>query len=340
MSKQQRRFDVVDLVNFTPNKIVTYSQLEGWTRRNKALPALAMPQTVESPTIYETRLSGWSENMSATDLEDWFAKPVEWETIQVASASLANLSDNDTKGALSIAAKKRLRTKINWLFVLSDMKTVKMPDTRKTVRFRLSMLTLTLCSKQMHDDKFIKSQMLNKLLEKLRYNCGMKAYLWRAERQKNGNIHFHITTNIYVHHADLRRYWNDIQSRYGYVDEFEKSNGHRDPNSTDVHSIYKIKNLARYLCKYMSKESDKDLLPIGGRQWFCSTALSKIEPINQVNGGSLRRELDIFLQGKKRLDFDYAQVFYADIFTANLHAFPTLNQLKLEALQRYKPLVN
>lgn len=340
MSKKQRRFDVVDLVNITPNKIVTYSQLEGWTRQNSTVPAIAMAQTAEAPVLYETRLSGYSDDMSSADLADWFSKPVEWETIEIAPASLANLADNSHKGALSVAAKKRLRTAINWLFVLSDLKTVKVPDTGKTVRFRLSMVTLTLSAKQAHDDKFIKSEMLNKLLEKLRYNCGMKSYLWRAERQKNGNIHFHITTNIYVHHSDLRRYWNDIQARYGYIDEFEKSNGHRDPNSTDVHSIYKIKNLAGYLCKYMSKEADSDLPPIQGRQWFLSTSLSKIEPINQVNGGSLRRELDEFLKGKKRLDFDYAQVFYADIFTAKLHAFPTLEQLKLEALQRYKPLVN
>jgi hypothetical protein len=37
------------------------------------------------------------------------------------------------------------------------------------------------------------------------------------------------------------------------VTAFAAKHGHRNPNSTDVHSIYNIKNLAGYLAKYCSK---------------------------------------------------------------------------------------
>ncbi len=33
--------------------------------------------------------------------------------------------------------------------------------------------------------------MLNRFLEKIRYQYNVKSYLWKAESQKNGNIHFH-----------------------------------------------------------------------------------------------------------------------------------------------------
>jgi hypothetical protein len=35
------------------------------------------------------------------------------------------------------------------------------------------MITVTLSAPQVHTDNFIKAEMLNKLLEKLRNNCGM-----------------------------------------------------------------------------------------------------------------------------------------------------------------------
>lgn len=38
---------------------------------------------------------------------------------------------------------------------------------------------------------------------------------------------------------------------------FKDTFGHTDPNSTDVHAVYKVKNIAAYISKYMSKDADK-----------------------------------------------------------------------------------
>ena len=54
-------------------------------------------------------------------------------------------------------------------------------------------------------------------------------------------------------HANLRLAWNHQLEKLGYIDTFEKKHGHRNPNSTDVHSISKIKNLGAYMVKYMCK---------------------------------------------------------------------------------------
>jgi hypothetical protein len=56
------------------------------------------------------------------------------------------------------------------------------------------------------------------------------------------------------------------------IDEFEKKFGHRNPNSTDVHAIWKVKNLVSYFIKYMSKDA-KGADVIKGKLWDCSANL-------------------------------------------------------------------
>ncbi len=136
------------------------------------------------------------------------------------------------------------------------------------------MITLTLPAPQGgHSDTFIKSKLLAPWLQYAKYKYKLKNYVWKAEAQVNGNIHFHITTDTFIHYKSLRDSWNKQCARYGYIDAFEHSHGHRDPNSTDVHAVKKVKNLGAYLCKYLAK-NEKDKRPIEGKLWACSYNLS------------------------------------------------------------------
>ena len=47
----------------------------------------------------------------------------------------------------------------------------------------------------------------------------------------------------------------------------------KQPNSTDVHAVEGVKNLAAYLASYMSKKEDGKR-PIKGKLWGCSQSLS------------------------------------------------------------------
>ena len=49
----------------------------------------------------------------------------------------------------------------------------------------------------------------------------MTDYVWKAELQKNQNIHFHLTTNIFIHHATIRTLWNNCINRLGYISEYQ-----------------------------------------------------------------------------------------------------------------------
>jgi len=116
----------------------------------------------------------------------------------------------------------------------------------------VNFITLTLSATQQHSDKFILHRMLRPFL-KWMMRKGATRYVWKAEVQDNGNIHFHITTNFYLHWRGVRNKWNNLQQRYGYTKRFMDVHGHNDPNSTDIHSIKDPMRCTTYMVKYMLK---------------------------------------------------------------------------------------
>lgn len=215
-----------------------------------------------------------------------------------------NLKDNTNKyGELSPMAQKRLRKKINYLMYLSNDKKIlgrqivaksqnfttqyqKSKIYADNVQYKLTFITLTLPAKQRHSDNEIKKSCLNQFLVELRHNYDIKKYIWKAEKQANGNIHFHIIADNFIQWQDIRSSWNRIVNKLGYVDDFEKNmrefykdgfklstnkldkrtpqqqkqayknlvnSEFKNPNSTDIHALYKVKNIQAYMSKYLTK---------------------------------------------------------------------------------------
>lgn len=178
-------------------------------------------------------------------------------------------------GYLSESAKRKLRYSINLLVAQSTWKEAFNYDLQKTFRFRVNFITLTLSAPQKAiSDKEIKRVCLNNFLNRARKKHGMNTYVWRAEKQKNGNIHFHITTDVYIHYRELCDLWNECQELLGFVSRFRERTGSYRPNSTDIHSVKNIKELAAYMVKYMSKDTE-DGQQIEGKVWGCSRNLSQ-----------------------------------------------------------------
>lgn len=164
-----------------------------------------------------------------------------------------NLQFNETGGIISKKAKKNIATAIDWLLFAARPKKVVRTSNNSIFFFKINFVTLTLSSEQKHSDQEIKSEILDKFLQRLRDDYGLKNYLWRAEAQENGNIHFHLVTDIFLHYLKIRDLWNECQEKLGYVSSFAEKYGHTAPNSTDIHSIRNLKNVAGYLSKYCCK---------------------------------------------------------------------------------------
>lgn len=92
------------------------------------------------------------------------------------------------------------------------------------------------------------------MLDWLKYNAKVKSYIWKAEVQSNGNIHFHITTNQFVHYLKIRNAWNSILSRHGYLHRYVNDHGSNDAPSTEIRSVKNSKSVVQYLAAYVSKK--------------------------------------------------------------------------------------
>ena len=119
-----------------------------------------------------------------------------------------------------------------------------------------TVITLTLSSKQKHDDKWIKKELLELFLKWLINSKLVVNYFWRAESQKNGNIHFHILIDKYVDKIEIQNKWNSIQLKKGYLNEFFEKYNHLNPPSTKIQLFTTDDKGIEYLIKYVTKEND------------------------------------------------------------------------------------
>jgi len=186
-----------------------------------------------------------------------------------------NLKDRDHKGKLSVKAQKELKNAVNWLVASAKKKTVYHKGSDQHYTFKVNFVTLTLPDTETEiSDKDFKSKLLNPFLTYARKYLGLKNYVWKMEFQENGKLHCHLTTDSFIYWKDIRKAWNRRLDANGYLDQFYNKFGHKDPNSTDIHSVYKINDVAAYLSKYMAK-NDQNTKDIKGRIWGCNYELSR-----------------------------------------------------------------
>lgn len=168
-------------------------------------------------------------------------------------ANRVNLKDNETEGVMSAKARKRLETAVMMLLYKAKPKKCVDVVTGKKFSFLINFITLTLPAPQTHSDNEIKAVCVNNFLAVMRKEFNLNNYIWRAEAQLNGNIHFHFVTDTFIHYKDLRRVWNQSVELLGYVSKFEEKFHHRNPPTEEVRSVKHIRRIASYLAKYMAK---------------------------------------------------------------------------------------
>lgn len=186
-----------------------------------------------------------------------------------------NLKKASYKGKLGKNAIKTISARLTtWYESIQEYNRAFAPRSMKERR-QLVFITTTLSDQQRHSDQFIKQKILVPFLQLLLYNYPIRHYFWRAEKQKNGNIHFHIIVDTYIHYADIRKYWNNCQNKYGYLDRYYKEKGHIEAPSTDVKLLHNMKNGIRYVLKYVTK-SEGDIKVLG-RLWGMNDELRAIK---------------------------------------------------------------
>lgn len=166
-------------------------------------------------------------------------------------------ASNLTSGQLSKKASSKIKHVYTWLVASSYYKEVYSRKDGKRFWFKLNFITLTLSSPQIHSDQYIKDKMLSSFIQWLQRKNGVRSYIWKAEAQGNGNIHFHITTDKFIHHNAIRLKWNSIQQEHGYLKHDSDFDKIKLTNSTDVKAVKKPKKLILYMIKYFTMEKKR-----------------------------------------------------------------------------------
>ncbi len=196
--------------------------------------------------------------------------------------------ENREKGFISKKGQKALERAVYWFLYSVDKQIVNTGKGKEKITF----LTLTLPSKQVHTDKEIKDKCLKQFLTEIRANYEVDKFIWKAEKQAQGQLHFHILLDKFLPVIEVRERWNRIINKLGYVYEYSKKmnrlewSEYRDmrlkeikgkpteiqkkrisqaykkginerwtnPNTIDIENLRKVGNVAAYISKYMSKE--------------------------------------------------------------------------------------
>lgn len=210
---------------------------------------------------------------------------------------------NQHQGVISVNAKRKIRNAILWLDASAKYKWCFSKSTGKWFRWRLNFIHLTLPVQGNHSDKLIK-KLLNKFFLYAYRKTGLRSYVWKAEPQERGVIHFHITSDCFIYKTTLQNIWNGCLRSYGLIGR------HENPPSTRVHPTQNIKLMTAYLIKYMTKNDDHRRT-IEGRLWGCSRNLSQANNFHiTINDDELSSESNGLFNESVRVDsYDWLTVY-------------------------------
>ena len=284
-----------------------------------------------------------------------------------------NTESNKTKGTLSENSRRKLKYAINLLIAQAENKLIELTSETYQVRkynsklksyiefgtrsgskffkYKVGFLTLTLPSTQgtITDDE-IKSKCLNHFLTDCRRYLGLKSYVWKAEVQENGNIHFHITTDTFLPIEHTRKFWNKAINKFGFVDQYRinMKNFHKEgftvredllefwsieqqekaydygkktnwsnPNTIDIHSVKNIRNMAGYLIDYMCKK-EENKREIQGKIYGCSKNLMYNNKLTLDCIGDLGKDISLVYD---KLQHKAIKSDFVTIIPYNQHEF-------------------
>jgi hypothetical protein len=204
-------------------------------------------------------------------------------------------------GEMSHASIKNLRKKIEiWHDGLTEYNESIKEGTVRDLR-KFVFITLTLSANQIHSDQEIKKLLLKPFIRKLRDNFKVDNYIWKAESQQNGRIHFHLIIDKYIDKQVIQNEWNRCQNALGYIDTFFKEFKHRNAPSTRIELAYNKSHLMHYFEKYICK-SDQ-YRKIDGALWKASVGILSLQFFEFIADSKVDMKIDDLIQEKKAVVF-------------------------------------
>lgn len=196
-------------------------------------------------------------------------------------------------GEMTEHGRRRILKSVDLLLQKSPTRRIYNPVRGGEHDFRINFVTLTIADERNRTAREGYDTCLKPFLRTARRKWGVEDYIWKAELQNRGQLHYHLTTNKFIHLDEIRTTWNSLQKKAGYLDSYARKHRHFNPNSTDVHAVWKVRNLGAYLGKYIAKNVSKneETAKLNGKIWDCSNTL-KIDRFSTELTQDMREELE------------------------------------------------
>lgn len=296
------KMQAIPTIQIRQNGVVTYdSYLEP---RNKTGTKQTLKQNLSS--VYSDELKEMNKEAEILDYQSFIKK---YHTTHENHRQYSNSLGVQVKplGTVSDAVLRKMKKYID-LLTSTAFFTYKKNQSYKSQTY-ITFLTLTLPSKQFHHDNVL-NKCLIRLLENLKKTYQLQNYIWKAEAQKNGNIHYHILLDKWIQWQHVQRLWNKQLDKFGYVQNFKASHGDKEPNTIKIHSLKKVKNTVGYILKYMTKQ-EKGKRPVIGRMWGSSRNLKKVDYLKIYSNEKAYDDLDELAgESEKSIEIDKEQNIY------------------------------
>lgn len=221
--------------------------------------------------------------------------------------SLKNLSRGFKTCGVSLATRRKIAKSSRMLSLASTPRKVRHSSGEYRTHL-ISFITLTLPSPQVHEDSEITKHVLGTFLDRGRKLGIFENYVWRAEKQKNGNIHYHLLTDSYASFSMIQNLWFISLRKFGYLQAYAekfqnmsfadysnlsfnkdksvneiagsyargKRSNWQKPPACHVQSIDSVSAVIKYVAKYVAKEDSENENIVTGRSWGCSQSVSSL----------------------------------------------------------------
>lgn len=201
-------------------------------------------------------------------------------TTQPTITTKSTVPGHETKttysGSVCLGTSKRIKRTVDILCQLSPPKWAVNPVHGYRFKHSLSFITVTIPGEERRvTPKEGNKILLAPFIRQLRKKHCLRTYIWKAEFQKNGQLHYHITTPSIIHYQYIQDNWNNLLSQEGLLKEWSKIHTDRWPPSTQTRSVYKNKDLEWYLAKEISKSIQNNKTE--GKLWDCSKNIRGIK---------------------------------------------------------------
>lgn len=266
----------------------------------------------------------------------------QWSGRPIQSELTANLIKQSTEGLtysgeLRPGTKKRLTKAVEFLIMTAKKRRIDNTVIGKKHNFKLGFITLTLADpppaylleyvlepytdingndrerkKYLFPEERKKyfhqayKNMLAPTLKWMRQTQKAAAYVWKAELQERGQIHWHITCDTFIDCNKLLIKWNELQRQHGYQKKFFTTNGYYSTAGVEVRAVKSEHLTARYLQKEIEK-GFQNVDSLGTKVWDCSLNLKGNPYYTVENYGfsysdlmAMKAQRDIFVHIKDR----------------------------------------